>query len=588
VPPSRFLQALADLQPRRRRRRWLLVGYDQLSDRIGPLASEDPDDVGIVLIESPGKARRRPYHRQKLALLLSNLRHFALEQAARGVAVEMRVDPVGYADAAAAAARDLGPLRMLQPAEYELRTELAGLVAAGAIAILEHPGWLTTPAQFRTWCGADPPWRMDAFYRNARRDLGILMDPRGKPFGGRFSFDGENRLPWRGEPAAPVPPRFAVDEFTDEVCELVAREFVDHPGEMTPDAIAATKDDALALWHWAQRTCLPSFGPFEDAMSTRSRTLFHTQVSSLLNLHRLLPRQLIDDAVAADVALPSLEGFVRQILGWREFVHHVHRETEGFRQLAPADAAPGDGGWSRWSGRPWPTATVPELGGAVPVPLGQGQRPLPAAYWGQPSGMRCLDEVVEQVWQTGYSHHITRLMILSNIGNLLEVSARQLTDWFWVAYTDAYDWVVEPNVLAMGTFAVGDVMTTKPYVAGAAYIDRMSDYCAHCPLDPKHSCPLPRMYWAYLDRHATRLTGNQRMVVPLAALRKRSEPQRAEDRRVFEQVSAALTSGASVVGALSESLANAPVRAQKAGKTSAAAVVVTAPAPGKPARRKRV
>ena len=264
-------------------------------------------------------------------------------------------------------------------------------------------------------------------------------------------------------------------------------------------------------------------------MSSRSSGLFHTRISALLNLHRLLPSRAIADVAGMTLPLASQEGFIRQILGWREFVRHVHRATDGFRNLpggAPSIAErPGDGGYARWAGKPWgeslrpagsgqaaagsdrnaPEAGDPE-GGATPSALGASE-PLPPAFWGTLSGLTCLDRVVADVWAEGYSHHITRLMVLANLATLLDVSPRELTDWFWIAYTDAYDWVVEPNVLGMGTYAVGDLMTTKPYVSGAAYIARMSDYCDRCAFDPKTTCPITRLYWAFFARHEGRLQG---------------------------------------------------------------------------------
>ena len=169
-------------------------------------------------------------------------------------------------------------------------------------------------------------------------------------------------------------------------------------------------------------------------------------------------------------------------------------------------------------------------------------RPLPRAFWpDRPSGLACLDRVVSDVWTEAWSHHITRLMVLCNLATLLEVEPRQLTDWFWVAYLDAYDWVVEPNVLAMGSYALGPLMTTKPYVSGAAYINRMSDYCSTCAFDPKTDCPITNLYWAFLDRHNEILADNHRMRLVLSSLGKRKRSKRDEDRVVFEWVSRTLT-----------------------------------------------
>jgi deoxyribodipyrimidine photolyase-related protein len=499
-------------------RRWQFVPYDQLHDGIGPLAHEPPQELGIVLVESKVKAARRPYHRQKLALVLTNLRHFALEQASRGVAVRHVVTEGGYVSALAPLIQELGPMRVMRPAERELRSELQPLFADGRLHEIPHEGWLTTRNDFAVIAG--PPWRMDAFYRQVRRRSGVLMQ-KGKPVGGKFSFDAENRRPWRGEPAAPTEPVFPVDEITREVCELVERDFAAHPGTLRPEHLPASRADVERLWQWGLRECLPQFGPFEDAMSSRSSGLFHTRLSPMLNLHRVLPAHVLAEVLQADLPLASQEGFVRQILGWREFVRHVHEATDGLRSV---DGQPLDQNILR------------------------ADLALPPSFWpGRPSGLNCLDRVITDVWREGYSHHITRLMVLGNLATLLGCSPRELCDWFWVAYVDAYDWVVEPNVLAMGSYGVGELMTTKPYVAGSAYLDRMSDYCKGCAFDPRTTCPVTRLYWAFLARNAERLAGNQRMAMPLRSLARRDAMERSRDAEVAAHVRRTLAAGERLV-----------------------------------------
>jgi deoxyribodipyrimidine photolyase-related protein len=452
--------------------------------------------------------------------VLANLRHFCLEQAARGVAVRHVATDGGYADALAAVARELGPLRAVEPAERELRAELAPLVRDGALELVPHDGWMTTADDFRASHPGGPPWRMDRFYRHVRRATGILMQD-GKPVGGKFSFDADNRKPWRGEPPAPVAPRYRPDAVTDEVLALVERTFARHPGELDGGALPTTRQHARRMLRFALDRCLPRFGPFQDAMSSVEPGLFHTRLSPLLNVCRLLPAEVVAAAAEADLPSASQEGFVRQVLGWREFVRHVHLATDGFRALP---------------GRPRARGT------ARPSFL-DAHEPLPQAFWGAPSGMACLDTVVRSVWQDGYGHHTTRLMVLANLATLLDVEPRELCDWFHVAYTDAYDWVVEPNVLGMGTFAAGDVMTTKPYVAGSAYIDKMSDYCRGCAFDPRRDCPVRSLYWAFLARHEARLRDNPRLSMGLRSLARRSKSQREGDERVFERVSARMRDG---------------------------------------------
>ena len=495
-------------------RRWLFVPYDQLTDREGPLASEPSSEIGIVLVETTWKPRQRPYHKQKLAMVLASQRHFALEQAERGVAVRYVFGEAPYDELLAPVTEELGPLQMMEAAEYELRSRLAGLVEAGRIEVVPNETWLTTRDQFGVAFAGGKQWRMDRFYRRVRQDSGILMEGK-KPVGGKYSFDADNRKAWKGDPPAPDPPVFEADDVKQEVVALVAERFADHPGELDVEALPASRADAERAWAWAKTSCLRFFGPYEDAMSTKSAGLFHTRISALMNNGRLLPRDVVDDALTLDLPLASQEGFVRQILGWREFMRHVHFETDGFRKL---DA--------------WATTNALDA-----------TEPLPDAWWGTPSGLACLDHVVEEVWQTGYGHHITRLMVLSNIATLLGLDPRALSDWFWVAYVDAYDWVVEPNVIGMGTYGLGDLFVTKPYVSGAAYINRMSDYCKTCAFSPKKDCPLTPLYWSFLERNEEALAGNVRMAMPLRSLAKRGDERRAADRRVREHTLATLRAG---------------------------------------------
>ena len=531
-------------------RRWVYVPYDQVTDSLGPLSRENPKNLGIVMVENPWKASRRPYHKQKLALILANLRHFALDQARRGVAIRHLVTRGPYRTALEPLSKELGSLQVMEPAERELRADLEPLVKAKRLEFLPHEGWLTTRDQFHSGAGESPPWRMDSFYRHMRRETGLLMKS-GKPEGGKISFDPENRLAWKGDPPAPSPPAFPRDPIKEEVGRLIARVFSHHPGRLDLDHLPATASDAQKLWDWAKKNCLPLFGPYEDAMSTRSRGLFHTRLSSLINIHRLIPGNILKEVEKMKNPLASKEGFIRQVLGWREFVRHAHSATDGFRELPgekpPVARVPGDGGYRIWAGKPWPSLHEPQDpdGGAEPNFL-DCKMPLPPAYWGEKSGLACLDRVVEDVWAEGYSHHITRLMILSNLAALLDVRPREITDWFWVAYADAYDWVVEPNVLAMGTFAVGELMTTKPYISGAAYIDRMSDFCAECRFDPRKNCPVTHLYWAFLSRHERLLNKNPRLAMPFRSLTKRGVGLQKKDRAVFKMIQKLLPEGTAV------------------------------------------
>jgi deoxyribodipyrimidine photolyase-related protein len=361
------------------------------------------------------------------------------------------------------------------------------------------------------------------------------MMEEGKPVGGKYSFDAENRFPWKGEPPAPTPPVYGADAIDREVEALVGTLYGEHPGAVDLTAQPTTAEQIETSLRFAM-DCLPNFGTYEDAMSEKSRGLFHSRLATLVNLHRLMPHRLVEAALKSDAPINSVEGFVRQMV-WREYVHHIHEVTDGFRTLEVERTSSMRGaGWEGF------VAKDAEL---HPNHLLQTNT-LPEAFWGQKSGLRCLDASVESVMEDGWTHHIPRLMVLSNIANLLDVNPRELTDWFHAAFIDAYDWVVEPNVLGMGTFALGTAMMTKPYVAGSAYINRMSDHCKTCQFHHKKTCPMTRLYWAYLNRHSESFTGNHRMAIALKNVARRAEEEKAVDNATFAHVRDVLLAGQEV------------------------------------------
>ena len=519
-----FFRTLNALNSSHEHRHWQYVPYDQLNENLGLLSSQDPDSVGLIFIESTWKPALRPYHKHKLALLLASQRHYALEQARRGVAIHYIVTEHTPAKVLETEFKSKGPIAVVRPAERELRMHLEPLLHSRQLVELPHGGWLTTRDDFRASMRGKRTWRMDSFYRFVRKKYGVMLEGDGKPLGGKWSHDAENRKPWTGEPTAPSPPRFEVNEVTAEVVALVETRYHHHPGQVSADRIPATIEDVKHYWEWVKRYCLEYFGPYEDAMHHEQRQLFHTRMSSLLNLHRFLPSQLISDVVNAYIPINSKEGLIRQVLGWREYVHHIHEETDGFRDM-PAHAHP-----------------QTKSSGGAPNVL-DSQNPLPPVYWGNPSGLYCLDHAVREVVEDAHSHHINRLMVLSNWASLLDISPRALTDWFWVMFEDAYDWVVEPNVLGMGSFALGELMMTKPYVSGSAYIHKMSSYCDQCTFNPKRNCPMTNLYWSYLRTHAEHFAKNPRMSLVMASLRKRDEGKLKEDELIYMVLTDALTKG---------------------------------------------
>ncbi len=511
---------------------WVWLAYDQLN--LDFLESLNLYGLGVVLIESSFKAERRPYHQQKLGVLLANQRHFALELQSLGFPVQYLLSTADYATVLNELTQACGPIHCFRHAEREMRMEVEPLIDSGALVEHDHPGWLTPQSWFIESVGAVPPFRMDSFYRKVRQQTGWMME-NGKPVGGKYSFDAENRFPWKGDPPAPSPPVYGTDAIDREVEVMVGKRYGQHPGnvDLTAQPTSATQvEEALQY----ALDCLPNFGTYEDAMSEKSRGLFHSRLATLVNLHRLMPHRLVEAALGSEAPMNSVEGFVRQMI-WREYVHHIHDVTDGFRTLEVERTSSMRGaGWEGFA------AKDAEL---HPNHLLQTNG-LPEAFWGQTSGLRCLDASVESVMEDGWTHHIPRLMVLSNIANLLDVNPRELTDWFHAAFIDAYDWVVEPNVLGMGTFALGTAMMTKPYVAGSAYINRMSDHCKTCQFHHKKTCPMTRLYWAYLNRHSESFTGNHRMAIALKNVARRAEEEKALDNATFAHVRDVLLAGEEV------------------------------------------
>jgi deoxyribodipyrimidine photolyase-related protein len=533
-----FFERISTFEPTQaeaKTRRWIYVPYDRLHDGVGPLSEIDPNDAIVVLMESRAKGSRRPYHKKKLTLVLSAMRHFALEQAERGCRVVYGASPSSFSDGLLElqAKWAWDELSVNRPAERELRIELDAARTAGLrLREVDDTAWLSTTADFEGVFGAlkvrdqkpgQRQYLMDRFYKAMRQKTGFLMRS-GKPVGGKFSFDAENRKPYRGEIPVPQRPAFPPDAITLEVMQMIEHRHPEHFGSLEGFDLAVTRRDAEQSWAFALEHLLPHFGPYEDAMSVAEPDLFHSMTSPQLNLTLLRPVDLVRDVAeacdAGKIPLASAEGFIRQVLGWREFMRHIHDATDGFRTLEP---------------------------NAAPNYL-NADRKLPPVYWGTPSGMRCMDTVVAGVVRDGWSHHITRLMVLSNLATLCGFSPRELTDWFWFGYVDAYDWVVEPNVLGMATFADGGLTATKPYVSGAAYINRMSDFCGNCALDPKRSlgpgsCPFTAMYWTFLERNEAKLAPLNRMAMPLTTMRKKTPAERNALRERANEAIAQLERG---------------------------------------------
>ena len=482
----------------------VLVLGDQLLREIGPVA--DRPDERILMIEATAFARRHPYHPHKLTLVFSAMRHFRDELRAEGRTVEYRrVERFGDALAEHFEEYPSDDLVAMRPASYGATDRLAELVAdqVGQLELVENPSYICSRDEFDAWA-ADRrfPYRHVDFYRYIRRKTGYLME-EDEPIGGNWSYDEQNREFPVGEIDPPEPPSFPPDDITSKVIDWVAETFdggYEQPpyggdwADPAPFVWPVTREDALSALESFVDERLANFGPYQDAMLTGEWAMYHALLSPVLNLGLLRPAEVIEIAIDRGLSDPnvpinSVEGFVRQVLGWREFVRHAYR------------------------------ASMPDLAGANQLDANED---LPAFYWTGETNMACLAEVIDDVRKRGYSHHIQRLMVLSNFALLYGVEPRQLDRWFRAGYVDAYHWVTTPNVVEMGLYGAG-VFASKPYAASANYIDRMSDYCSGCPFDPgetigEDACPFNALYWEFLDRNEERLRKGGRMALVFSHL----------------------------------------------------------------------
>jgi deoxyribodipyrimidine photolyase-related protein len=475
----------------------------------------------VLLVETQRRLTSRPYHRHKLVLVLSALRHYAERLRADGWQVHYRTAPSWRSALQSAVAETQATaVYTMAGAEYTPRQAQQRWHEGLGVPVHVLPNTMfladgvTAPAVTRR----QP---MEAFYRAMRQAYRVLVEPDGTPTGGAWNYDRENRKPLPRSVTIPAVPIFPPDAVTRAVMTEVAA---------LPSALGAVDDFSLAVTHAdAQRALdafvadrLPLFGRYEDAMTTRADVVFHSQLTPYLNLGLLTPLTLIDAAVAAYTAgmapIASVEGFVRQVLGWREYMYRA------YWQLMPALQT-----MNYW----------------------QATRPLPEWFWRGTSGMHCADTVVARVWQTGYTHHIERLMILTNICTLAGIDPVAVNEWFLAGYIDAYDWVMWPNVSGMGLYADGGIIATKPYIASGSYVAKMSDYCAGCRYDPQQrtgpdACPLTVLYWNFLLTHHDTLRANPRMGPAVLGLRYLTDDQRttipADAQRILASWGVASTS----------------------------------------------
>jgi deoxyribodipyrimidine photolyase-related protein len=487
---------------------------DQCSDSLASLDGFAPGDV-VLMAEVRAECTYVRHHQQKIVLVLSAMRHLAERLRARGVEVAYSRldDPANTHTLAGEVARVAKAVRATRivathPGEWRVLQDMKGWGEATRlpVEIRDDTRFLCTLDRFSAWAGTRKQLRMEFFYREMRRDTGILMEAPDEPTGGQWNFDHDNREPLPRDIRAPAPRRFAPDAITREVMDLVAQEFGDHFGALDSFAWPVTAEQARAALDDFVARRLPDFGRFQDAMAEGEPTLFHALIGAALNVGILDPREACAAAERAyrdgSAPLNAVEGFVRQILGWREYVRGLYwLRMPAYRDTNALEAT----------------------------------RPLPGFYWSGETDMACLRAAIGQTRDLAYAHHIQRLMVTGNFALLAGLDPRAVNEWYMVVYADAYEWVELPNTHGMALFADGGVMASKPYAASGAYINRMSDHCRGCAFDVKRAtgaraCPFNYLYWDFIARHAERLARNPRMAMPLRTLAK-MDPKKVQAMR---------------------------------------------------------
>ncbi|HEY8876438.1 MAG TPA: cryptochrome/photolyase family protein [Roseateles sp.] len=455
----------------------------------------------------------------RIALFLAGMRHFAkaLRQAGRPLHYRRLDDPATRDSLAAQLTEDLRTLQprrlvLTRPGDWRVLQALQGVArAAGLVLDLrEDRHFFTTPADFAAHTAArgERGLRMEFFYREQRQRRGILMDG-GEPRGGRWTFDTENRQAFGPQGPGfdlPQPPRFPRDAITQDVIALVRQRFGSHPGRLDSFAWPLTRPQALQALQAFVRERLPLFGPYQDAIWPGEPWLYHAQLSAALNLKLLTPHEVVaaaeSEVHAGRVPLASGEGFIRQVLGWREYVRGLY--------------------WTR----------MPAYAASNAL---DAHEPLPDWYWTGETDMACLRDAIGQTLEHGYAHHIQRLMVTGLYALLLGVEPAQLHGWYLSVYVDAVEWVELPNTIGMSQYADGGLMASKPYAASGQYIARQSPLCRGCRYRPDErwgdqACPFTTLYWDFLLRHRHRLAGNPRMAGPLQQLARLTQDERRRIR----------------------------------------------------------
>lgn len=505
-------------------RHLVLVLGDQLDLRSVAFEGFDPARDRVLMVEAPNESEHVPSTKMRTALFLSAMRHFAEAVTAQAWPLDYlrlgthRFDTIADALGDALARHRPEALVMVEAGEWRLEQAITRCCdAAGVRAdVRDDLHFMAARRDFVDEARGKQRLVMEAFYRRMRKQHAVLMQPDGEPVGGQWNFDHENRGAFgkKGPGFLPKAPSFPPDAVTREVLADVEHHFGDHYGRCDAFDWPVTRAQALEALQDFVVHRLPDFGRFQDAMWQGEPFLYHALISSALNLKLLDPREVIAAAVARFEAghapLEAVEGFVRQILGWREFMRGVY--------------------WWR----------MPQLLEANAL---AHHAPLPDWYWTGAVQMNCMKQAIGQTLTTGYAHHIQRLMVTGNFALTFGMEPAQVHAWYLSVYVDAVEWVEAPNTLGMALYADGPRFVTKPYAAGGAYVNRMSNYCGGCRYKPgsrtgEDACPMTVMYWDFVARHAPMLEKNPRTVMMVKNLTRFGDDEVAAIRQTAQRMRA--------------------------------------------------
>ncbi|MGC8121441.1 cryptochrome/photolyase family protein [Marinobacter sp. VGCF2001] len=490
----------------------ILILGDQLSPALSALDGADKSNDLIVMAEVHSEASYTNHHKKKLVFIFSAMRHFARQLEQDGWQVHYQTyHPDNTAQSLEQVIGELAeqhqPERLIttECGEWRLHSQISQWHKTLGLPVEIRPDtrYVCAIDEFARWAEGKKQLRMEFFYREMRKKTGLLMTSDNKPEGGNWNFDADNRKKWTGKPPAPGPFRIEPDAITREVIELVEEHFPNHFGTTEDFHFAVTEKQAReALAHFID-FALPCFGDYQDAMSDKEDWLFHSILSPYLNTGLLDPIAVCEEAVrawhAGQAPLNAVEGFVRQIIGWREFVRGI------YWRLMPDYAKEN------------------RLG---------NQRDLPWFYWSGETRMRCMHKAIDATRRNAYAHHIQRLMVTGNFALLAGIKPEAICDWYLAVYIDAFDWVELPNTLGMVMHADGGYLGSKPYAASGKYIQRMSDHCQNChyrvqDATSEQACPFNSLYWHFIDRHRDDFAKNPRMSMMYRSWDKQ-KPERRE------------------------------------------------------------